>query len=599
MSYRFASALCHSLRLKTVALAVLATGCSMMQPYEHVRPLPKPEGMPRMRLAGGAEAALDEAERIRQRFYDNLENRAVVRNAAGVTAGVLSGWAVYNAIRPEADAGADGVLRRSLRIGAVLATLYGLRELFVDPAQEAIYAEGYRAMTCLMLQSAPLLMSESTLQLALPAVEGVQPPYAIADAGDMDRLRFALDALERRIGMVYSAVGELRVSARLHARGNKDLDAALKPVRDELADVERALGYANNALSDGRTLVRTIEGSGRSLHARTAIITGAVNDQLQKKLNFKDATAVLKDAQDIAGSVTRLGADTATDQVTLTDSGPGALLRDGLLLAGPMSALGDLLARPNDDSLRLELVAASATPAASAAVKPATPKLASSARPAASTPLTLEELKVYRNSIDAMVKEVQERVDKEKEQQLLQSLEDREKALRALADQAARPLDTKRLNLAQLKEDLYAARRPVVQELQNLRRRTREALSTTDCRELAPLRVSPTEVLRAYRGDTVSYLIGQREAGLNPVVALQGPQDEETGIKLSVDPLGGTGLHRVSLTVGKKMPKQNVKLVVTDGRGVATQTLDIVAGQGDRASALAATPAASAASAPK
>lgn len=603
MSYRSVEtgAVRRSLRLKAVAVAVLAsTGCSMMQPYEHLTSPPDPVGMPTMRLAGGAEQGLGEAERMRQRFFYNLENRSMVRNTTGVVAGVLSGWAIYNAVRPGDSAGSDGALRRSLRLGAVLGTLYGFRELFVNPEHESIYAEGYRAMTCLMLQSAPLLMTESTLSLTWPSSPSL-PPYPIGGAGDRDQLRFALDELERRILQVNVAAATLKAEADVQAAGNEDMLRAQAGLRYQIVQAENALYYARNALSDGRTLARTIDGAGRLIRERVAVIVGAVNDQLQQKQNnFKAAASTLKDAQDIAGGVTGLGSTTAVDQTNMMDTGPTSMSGRGILLAGPMSALSDLLATPDDARARVDLLAAAPVPAAAASA-PAKKKAAAPApAPAASTPLSLEELKIYRDAVDAAIKSAQQRAEKAAEEKKQQALKKREEDIDKIARTAVVRWSAEVKNLAHTTEELYAARRPVVQELQNFRRRTREATATTECRELAPLRVSPTDVRRAYRGDTVSYLISQREAGLNPVVALHGPLDDkaEKGIQLGTEAIGATNLHRVTLKIGTSMPKQTVRLVITDGRGVATQEVTILAGGaiGREASATADKPAATASS---
>lgn len=593
----------------TLAAAVSASGCSMMNPYDTVpdrpvEPIPAIEGM---RLAGGASESLQTAEQMRQIYFNNLRYTAYVRSGTGITAGVLTGWTLYNALQPASGID-DGDTRRGVRLAATLATLFGWRELFVNPEQEAVYAEGYRSLTCLMLQSAPLLMTElaprepqgeamsspvkpgfidknllgairptdssttaTTCQIKRLRKEpellfdqpfhSLLPAYTDAQLGDLDRLQLALDRLETLILAVNVMTSQEKAKADVNAAGIRDLKKSQSALREQIDDSEKVLRYARNALSDGRTLVRVIQGAGQQIRNRVGVIVGSVNEDVQKKQKSAGKAAdSIKDAHDITSTIMNIGTSTATDQAAIASDGPVSWNRlhpDLVLLAGPMSAIGDRLKTRN----------------------------------AAPANFTADELKALRDSVDSMLKG---RAKREEEA----AFEAREKAIAlraaALRDEKMPPDLTATRRLATGIEMLYAARRPVVQELANFRRKARDAAALPGCSDLAVLRVTPNEVARAHRGTSLSYLISQRAPG-SPFAVLHGPDEPKKGVQFKLSAVQGTTLYQAVIKVGEEMPKQTISLVVTDSKGIASQTISIVAGDGARNDASALAPA----SAPK
>lgn len=574
----------------------------MMNPYDTVpdrpvEPIPAIEGM---RLAGAASESLQTAEQMRQIYFNNLRYTAYVRSGTGITAGVLTGWTLYNALQPASGIN-DGDTRRGVRLAATLATLFGLRELFVNPEQEAVYAEGYRSLKCLMLQSAPLLMTElapreskgetmsspvkpvfidksllgairptdssttaTTDQIKLlfdQPFHSLLPAYTDAQLGDLDRLQLALDRLETLILAVNVMTSQEKAKADANAAGNGDMKKAQFALREQIDDSEKVLRYARNALSDGRTLVRVIQGAGQQIRNRVGVIVGSVNEDVQKKQKSAGKAAdSIKDAHDITSTIMNIGTSTATDQAAIASDGPVSWNRlhpDLVLLAGPMSAIGDRLKTRN----------------------------------AAPANFTADELKALRDSVDSMLKG---RAKREEEA----AFKAREDAIALLADALRKkeipqdPFATRRL--ATGIEMLYAARRPVVQELANFRRKARDAAALPGCSDLAVLRVTPNEVARAHRGTSLSYLISQRAPG-SPFAVLHGPDEPKKGVQFKLSAVQGTTLYQAVIKVGEEMPKQTISLVVTDSKGIASQTISIVAGDGARNDASALAPA----SAPK
>jgi hypothetical protein len=174
----------HAIRLSALAVATAAAvGCSMFNPYEHFAVLPPAaEGAGGQakalealgfkgadRLAGGAYEALAEVDTLRAAMYADMRGMALARSTATVIGVVSSSWAVYSAFRGSLSGDTTGFSKsdrdRAGRLALVASTSYGLGQFFVNPEQENIYAAGYNALTCLALQSRPLLMPSGTDQV--------------------------------------------------------------------------------------------------------------------------------------------------------------------------------------------------------------------------------------------------------------------------------------------------------------------------------------------------------------------------------------------------------------------------------------------------
>lgn len=531
--------------LRLPALAALATlaGCAMVSPYDHLALEPSPPkadkdgAPPGLRLAGGAEEGLRAADDMRLTYFRNLKSTSVVRSLTGGTAAALSGWALYNATRTT-DAGTDGVKNRTAALAASLATLYGLRELFVNPRQEAVYAAGYRSLTCLMLQSAPLLMTEK------------RPPAT--DDGDFDRLQTHLTELAQAIDEISVDVARIDAAIGL-ARGPGRAAAPNSPAGHWVAQAKKALEHARTTLSDGRTLERTIQNAGRDIRNRAGLIVAAVNEQAQAaQPQPRSGTETFNDAHAIAESVLNVGADSASDvapDAADAASGPRSMLgapwwQDGIWLAGPMSAAAGLV----------DLVFVQ-QPGASVQRKAVPAPKAAAARPMVET-----------HDADALRMRAVEA--------------DVARLSGARCSDGGQPASCA-MQLARLTEDVYAARRPVLHELQNFRRRTRAVLQTPECAELAPLRLVPNDVVYVHAGATATYLVTQREPG-NPIVVLQGAQEGPTGAKLTFTAVEGSTPSRFKavVDVGAQAPRRTLRIVASDSTGKAYLSVPIVVGGG-------------------
>lgn len=525
-------------RLSALAATAALAGCAMVSPYDHLALEPDKAGddenraPPGLRLAGSAEEGLRAADQMRLTYFRNLKSTALVRNWTGGTASVLGGWAIYNATRTT-DAGTDAVKDRSAALAATFASLFSLRELFVNPRQEAVYASGYRSLTCLMLQSAPLLMTEG------------------APDADIDRLRSNLRSLSTTVDQTHEQVAVIRAEADSAAAADgADTKDRNRPLARRLRDADKALAQSRTALSDGSTLLRTIEHAGRDIKVRAGLIVAAVNEQVQAaQPQPRNGTDVFNDAHAIAEGVLNVGADTAADvapDAADATEAPQSTLgapwwRDGLWLAGPMSAAADRM----DD---LFAQAAPRQPAPGGARKPTT----DNRRP----PTEAERMRAVERAVAALHDDAERRC-----------------RIDGASSCASR--------LAVLTERLYAARRPVVQELQNFRRRTRTALQTPECAELAPLRLVPNDVLYLRAGASATYLVTQRDPG-NPMVVLQGAQEGPTGATLTFTAVEGSTPSRFKavVTVGQQAERRTLRIVASDSIGKAYLSVPIVVGGG-------------------
>ena len=639
-------------RIASSAAVVAIAGCGVFNPYEHAA-LEEPPHPAGLRLAGDADDGLRYAEEFRAKYFRDLSSAAAFRNVTGVALIGLSGWAVYNGLKPEG--GTTGDVRRGTRLGAAAASVYALRQFLVNPGQEQAYAEGYRALTCLMLQSAPLLTTEaedrSTVaafawpianspgvrasSYASPAAtdKGVPVPFPLAAPGELDRFRIALDRLEAKIQYVNVQLAEVRGRASAMPEIQSDLDDPKSSIRRQFTSTAKALLYARNALSDGRLLLRTYENAGHDIKGRASIIVAAVNEQIQsRQLDLGGVTDLLKNAQDITNQVMNIGGATAVDQIDVTtppeDSASLNLRGGGFRATGPMLMAGSVatayftaqissvvyrtanIPSATVDETQVVAVAAAASDT-SVTASPATGRAAGSEpaskpKPAAkptkpakaaarktqvdTAPVTTGELKAIRLRLDEAIKkaEADDLAKKQKQEaaakakdieewsKRVQTLKEqlKEKHLRCDADPNSGGCIT---HLAKETENLYAARRPVVHEVLAFRAKTRAVALTPECVELAVLRVAPNDVIRAHPGETVSFIVSQRAAG-SPLAVMQGSTDPKTGVTFNFLAQQGTSHYVAKMELGKDMPKQTIRLVVSDSKSVVTQNLSVAVG---------------------
>jgi len=258
-----------------VAIAFAMGGC-MMQPYVvPSRPPVRDEPIDGLVLAGQADESIAAAEAMRWEYYTDLAGSAIVRNGTAVLATGLSGWAIYRGLKPTntgSGTASDADKRATLRLGVTLGALYGLREFLVNPEQETAKSQGYRAVTCMMLASRPLLMTKRAKPRDLANFsKGIDQSNVLFDPslapgdGDLEKLQIALQKLDQVILQVNLRLAADRAEADDVSRGNADVEKSQKPLRDQFVRTEQALRYARHALADGVVVTSAVQTSGQAI----------------------------------------------------------------------------------------------------------------------------------------------------------------------------------------------------------------------------------------------------------------------------------------------------------------------------------------------
>lgn len=363
----------RGLRRSAIAAAALLAGCSMFNPYRASRVMPEGDaavqaaalGIPAgLTLAGGVLEALDEVEAMRGGYYGDLKGVSVTRNATAAGATVLTGWAVYSALR--STAGGDAAVAaaseadrlRSLRIGAVLGSAYGLSRFFVNPEHESIYADGHTALTCLMLQARPLLWTTAAAGGSVRT-------------GDYEKLTGALDTLEAQVKLLNERVAAAERGR--HAAGRAEDKSPRGSLGADIADAREALKRGRQALQDGRLLLHQVDSAGYSIRARGALIVSTLNKRVQSTLRpLEEVKALVKNAQDISTMFRDIGVETELQEQTPPSAGPAGAAPVAWSLPGP--AFGLTAAASASLWVTAAAAAAKAAPPAPAAARPPAPE---------------------------------------------------------------------------------------------------------------------------------------------------------------------------------------------------------------------------------
>lgn len=581
-----------------VLVAVLATsGCGLLLPYDRAVIVDSDRSLapPGLAMAGDAENALSYVEELREKYFGNLRTSFAVRGLSGAAGAGLGAWALYNALKPEEDTTPVGDKRRTARLGAGLAGLLGLRTLFVQPDQEKAYADGYQALTCLMVQSTPLLMTtRSTTDRRSAEAEwaGRWP----ADWGDIERLQWQLALLEQQIhdfnvtvdlydNRIENVFGPGTRRDRLETERTGDY------LRGLSAKARKALEYARNAFKDGNLLLDAGKHAGDHIRNGAALVVSANNIVIQgMQKEAPDAAKLLGSQHDIMSSVLSIGAETEADQVETATRGTATAVSQ--TVGGPLATLRTVDWRPTIDRPDLIAVATVAPRAGSglpvarggkkvSVASKKTGKSRSDPTTGATAPIALTtsvELKALRAKLDATIKSLD---DAEAERKRKQAIEDVKRAEDRLTAKARAALSCRAFpsnsacteSVLRQMEDLYFARRPVAQAVLNFRERARQVEAIPECAARATLRVVPSGPMEAYPGSTLEFIVSQRSDTAAPFAALQAPIDGDTGAQLAMEAVPGTNLKKIVVRVGKTMPPQRFRIVISDSRQTATQVL--------------------------
>ncbi|MFG6486396.1 hypothetical protein ACG04R_06920 [Roseateles sp. BYS78W] len=617
---------CRPRLLAVAAAASAVSGCAFFYPYVGF-PKQLPEGWDRdPLLAGDASQAISQVEEVRRDYLKYMREMSGTRAVFATGAGVLTGWALYNAVKPNAPGTTEPTYvdkRRTAQLGAVIATGYGLSEYAVNKKQESAYNDGYRALTCLLRQSAPLLMPLRTQEAEKGGAFG-QPLSAQALETALNRLSVRILDLQNFVAAAKVGLGDgnaqlaqkdAREAARLIAE-NEALpekpgkDGKKKRTSQELAaevarlpmtypanvgdsptlsrqidDAVKALQIARNALADGLALQKAVADSGREIRERAQIIVTTVNGVVQDaQADLRAADSALTKAQDITAGFRKLGSQTSGDQAEpptadTADTGAKTSSATTRIPAAQQSTAPGALRMVNlgggpllaGASLGTALLA-NATATAVQATKPG------SATP---SPLTTAELEKLNERIEALIADAKKREAAEAQEKLVNGyigkIKDWSKpkdvcTSRRISGHVDAPDRCDAQALALLVEDLYDARRPVVAAVLHFRSQTKAVRRVAGCASDAGVHMTPNDTLSAQAGETVTFIINQPQPG-TPVAVLQGTPGDDFGT-LSVDSMGNAGV-KAQVKFGKKA-QGRYTLLATDSSGEYNESVLIV-----------------------
>lgn len=609
-----------------VAAAALSAvaGCAFFDPYVGI-PAKAPDGWKDepVQFAGHANEEIARVEAVRQDYLGRMQQMGRTKAAFATGATVLTGWALYNTLKPNAPGVTEtphGDKLRTARLGAVVGTAYGLSQYAVNKDQESAYNDGYRALTCLLRQSAPLLMPldargqadskealEADLAHLLKQIETLHKSVAAAKVGLAEGRAAALQAeAQKAVEKVESnkalpdagrpssrklsaeqlsaAVGESRAALPADVSDRPGLEAQIRAA-------ETALARARNAWSDGQALLKAVSGSGREIRERAHTIVSTINGLIHStQVDIQAADASLTKAQDIVSGFIKIGTSTAGDQAEKAADEKTAEDKVAMLVSAAAPSAAQVraprLAAAGGPGLLIlggslaaaTLAGAEAAAASSAAASAARPAAKAAPKPAAApagTPLTVSELQKLTDLMGKTLKDAKEREAKEAQEKLVGGYVSKLKELAQPKNQCKKSGGGDRCDSAALAEgieDLYARRRPVVATILHFRAQARAVRRISGCPSDVGVRVTPNETTLVSAGDSMTFIVNQPKPGL-PVTVLQGAQGDDLAV-LKTTSLGAAGMQ-AQIQFSKKA-KGRYTLLTTDSTGEYSESVLIV-----------------------
>lgn len=234
---------------------------------------PEPE-----KFAGGMSSAIDAANEQRLLYLTAVSRKAATSDAIGAGVIALSAASIYTGITTTADSA-----KRLLALfGATAGGLYAYNTYYANKEADAAYLSGFRAISCAMLRTRPILFEQ----------------------GEFGNYRDAIGVLEEQIKTVGNQLDAIAITRGMELDAEKKLlmDAAEKPVKGvaksatrpavprfqkRVIDVRIEAGY--DALKRARLLLRSaqlleqrVDTAGFNLRRRVDLITAAVNEELSR-----------------------------------------------------------------------------------------------------------------------------------------------------------------------------------------------------------------------------------------------------------------------------------------------------------------------------
>lgn len=530
-------------------------------------------------LAGGLSAALNNTDKLREDYYKDLRGVAVSRSWGSLSLLGAAAWAAASGLQPGAT---DADTTRALRLGVASSTGYLISDFFTNRKHEEAYAQGYRKLTCLVVQSLPLQWpegkrSEKTRNGECTAADSqrrsnteLRTCIKLASCGTPeDHHRCAAISALNNTADLSAALEDLNHVINLEHNGLSLAlaELALMPFlsdqlklvqRDALRQREFALRLARSTLKEGRVMLSLIESSGDLLTGRAGLVSAWVNLEVAAgQNNIPRPTLGPTTPADLLPTLTPVGAEAEAQSKS----------PDNLLGREQQPKSGSTGSMPASDS---------ATTGSEAARTPTVEDLAALEKRLIALAIDPTERRREREKLAT------ERTRNTEIRKLKTELENLKKksALRGQAELATGPCtkDNSACNLRQWAngtDRLHQFRRPVAQALIDFREKTKTVSAVAACGgERAKVVIAP-ETDQVLTAPTEAEFIVSTESGVTPRLSLSGNAGIAAPDKaLTVTIVDGTVIAKVK--VGAKAPAGSLVLTATDNKGGGSQSVLLV-----------------------
>lgn len=527
-------------RAVAIALIPAIAGCqSMINPHVWDPGLLDQTSRERtIHFAGDVEAAIDDVNVQRRRYFEAVGDHAVFRNKTALFLIPLTAAMVYKGLTTDSVSA-----RRNLALGgATLGAGYGMFNWFTNREGEAAYLAGYRSITCAVWRVRPFLIPTEDYDKWLLDVVALEP------------LVRQLDRLENKMEVELSRYQELGETNKF-----------IRHVKSDLRDARRARIAGEKKLKQSAMLKGRVETTGFVLRKRVDLIVTSVSEAIQRSEPQIDQLKGLVNsiASQVAANVEALRPDTLN-------------LRDEKEFDTP--------AEPDAKGPKVEPPVA---PAVAAADPTVSAQLNAAIKSVADLKTKQATIKAEgdkgRKAAEAALKKLEARVDALKKRldavrapTMEEAVNDvRERAIAQRRDLLERGLADQSIRLVDLKARVYQARNKVDAMFERV---YKVALSTRDaeqCRASGTpaLAVTPADDQVLALGGVLNFTITGGEGIPRVHLAGNNGGDADNEVKLTVTVVAG--VLNAAVKADKKLPAGPLLLVVIDGTGKQREEITI------------------------
>lgn len=242
----------------TISAVLLLASCTLFNPYVRSDLLDcraaSTCGGSKGSYAGGAAAAIDAAEDQRKRYLGAASAQYIFNASAGLAMIGLSADAIYKGV--SSNSTSPNLPLTALAVGA--AGLYGADVWLHNKPAEAAYIVGFQAITCTMLRSRAILMTQS----------------------ELDQFESDANTLEADITAVDLELSKLQIAWDLGDEAQDVWPTEKADLKRETGNVIRALARARKLLLTARAYDKEVLSSGQTIRGQVNLVVANVSAQV-------------------------------------------------------------------------------------------------------------------------------------------------------------------------------------------------------------------------------------------------------------------------------------------------------------------------------